>query len=151
MTMTALTNRSLLLFPAVAALALGASACSSSNSTVTTPTTPVTSYTETYTGSIDRGGSAVHPFAIKSGGYTLLAGYTTITPSSVTALGMGVGSWDGTTSTCGLNQTQNDSARAASTGLTATAAAGNFCIRVYDGGNIPEGVTASYTLKVEHY
>jgi hypothetical protein len=151
MAMTDLTKRCLLLFPVLAALTLGVSACSSSNSTVTTPTTPVTSSTETFSGSIDRGATAVHPFAVKADGYTVLAGYTSLSPSSVTALGMGIGAWDGTTSTCGLNQTQNDSAKSGSTGLNATAAAGNYCIRVYDGGNIPEGVTATYTLHVDHY
>jgi hypothetical protein len=145
------TKRCVFLSAAIVALALGAGACSSNTSTVTSPTTTVTLSTETFQGSIDRGGSAVHPFAVTAGGYTVLAGYTTISPATVTALGMGVGSWDGTTSTCGLNQTQNDTARASSTGLSATAAAGNYCIRVYDGGNIPEGVTATYTLQVQHY
>ena len=146
------TARCLLLLPVLAALTLGVSACSDNNSpTVTTPTTPVVAVTENYTGSIERGGSAIHPFAVQSSGYTVLVGYLTITPSSVTALGMGIGSWDGPTATCGLNQTQNDAAKAGSTAISATAPAGNFCIRVYDGGNIPEGVTASYTLQVQHY
>ena len=26
-----------------------------------------------------------------------------------------------------------------------------YCVRVYDGGNIPAGVTVSYTLQVQHY
>ena len=146
------TQRSLLLIPVAAVLALAVSACSDNSSpTVTTPTTPVISVTENYTGSIDRGGTAIHSFAIQSSGYTLLAAYLTIAPTSVTALGMGIGSWDAATATCGLNQTQNDAAKAGSTAISATAPAGNFCIRVYDGGNIPEGVTASYTLQVQHY
>jgi hypothetical protein len=80
-----------------------------------------------------------------------MAGFTSVTPTSVAALGMGVGAWDATTSTCGLNQSQNDAAKSGSTAISGTAAAGNYCIRVYDGGNIPEGVTASYTLQVQHY
>ena len=145
-------ERNLLLIPVAVVLALGVSACSDNSSpTVTTPTTPVVAVTENYTGSIERGGSAIHPFAVQSSGYTVLVGYLTIAPSSVTALGMGIGSWDGPTATCGLNQTQNDAAKAGSTAISATAPAGNFCIRVYDGGNIPEGVTASYTLQVQHY
>jgi hypothetical protein len=151
--MNASTKHCLLLLPVLAALTLGVSACSNSSSTpsITTPTTPITSSTETFSGSIDRNGSAIHPFTVTSGGFTLLAGYTSITPTSVAALGMGLGAWDATTSTCGLNQTQNDAAKSASTALSGTASAGNYCIRVYDGGNIPEGVTASYTLQVQHY
>ena len=149
------TKRWLLLSPVLAALLLGVSACSdsseSSSVTTTSPTTTVTSSTETFTGSVGRNGSAIHPFSVTTGGYTLLAGYTSIAPASVTALGVGIGAWDATTSTCGLNQTQNDAAKAGSTALSGTASAGNYCIRVYDGGNIPEGITASYTVQVEHY
>jgi hypothetical protein len=67
----------------------------------------------------------------------------------VTALGVGIGTWDGTN--CGLNQAQNDTARSGSTAVTGTAASGNYCVRVYDGGSIPDGVTAAYTLQVQHY
>jgi hypothetical protein len=148
------TKRRVLLIPVVAAVAMAVGGCSgSSDSTSTTSptTTTVISSTETFAGSVGRNGSAVHAFTVKTAGYTLLAGYTSITPASVTALGLGIGTWDATTSSCGLNQTQNDAAKSASTGLSGTASSGNYCVRVYDGGNIAEGVTASYTLQVEHY
>jgi hypothetical protein len=141
---------------ALAALTLMLSACGGSSNAssalpVTTPTVTATLSTETFTGSIARNGSAVHPFVVTTGGYAVLAGYTGLSPASQTALGLGLGYWDGTTSTCGLNQLQNDAARSGSTAVSATAVAGNYCLRVYDGGNIVEGTTASYTLQVQHY
>ncbi len=125
-------------------------ACSSTSSP-TTPTVTGPATTETFSGSIDQGGSAVYSFSVKTAGLALLAGYTSITPTTVPALGIGIGTWDPMASTCGLNQTQNDSAKSGSTGLSGTADAGNYCIRVYDGGNIPAGVTATYTVQVQHY
>jgi len=141
------------LLPVLAVLALAVSACSNSSdsslSTVTSPTPTVV--TDTFSGSIGQNGTAVHPFTVTSSGYTLLAGYTSISPASVAALGLGIGSWDGTASTCGLNLSQNDVARSGSTALSGTANSGSFCIRVYDAGNLTEGVTATYTLQVQHY
>jgi hypothetical protein len=143
------------LVPLLAVLALSAAACGgSSSSAATTPTTPTptpTLVTEAFTGSIGQNGSAIHPFAVQSTGYTLLAGYTSLTPATQAALGLGIGAWDGTTSTCGLNLTQNDASKSGSTAVTGTASAGNYCIRVYDGGNIAAGVTVGYSVQVQHY
>jgi hypothetical protein len=149
-----LPKRCLLLLPLLAALTLASSACSnSSDSSLTLPstTTAATSSTETFTGFIAQNGTAIQPFVVKSGGYTLMAGYTSLDPSSVAALGLGIGAWDASTSTCGLNLTQNDAGRSGSTAVNGTAGAGNYCVRVYDGGNLAAGVTVSYTLQVQHY
>ncbi len=143
-------KRILILLPVLTALALAVGACGGSSSSSEIPTTPTPSIvTTTFSGSIAQNGTAIHPFSVSSSGYTLLAAYTSITPATVTALGMGIGTWDGTN--CGLNQAQNDLARSGSTAVTGTAASGNYCVRVYDGGNIPDGVTAAYTLQVQHY
>jgi hypothetical protein len=149
-------RRRLLLLPLLAALSLSLGACGGSSSSATSPTTTTTTtttstplITETFTGSVGQNGTAIHPFSVKTGGYTLLAGYTALTPSSQTSLGLGIGSWDGTT--CSLNLAQNDAAKSGSTALTATASAANYCMRVYDGGNIAAGVTVGYTLQVQHY
>jgi hypothetical protein len=149
-----LPKRSLLLLPLIAALTLASSACSNSSdgsSTLPTATSSGTSSTETFSGSIIQNGTAVHSFTVKSGGYTLMAGFTSIEPSTVAALGLGIGAWDASTSTCGLNLTQNDVGRSGSTAVSGTAGSGNYCVRVYDGGNVASGVTATYTLQVQHY
>jgi len=149
-----LPKRCLLLLPLLAVLTLASSACSnSSDSTLTLPssTATATSSTETFAGSITQNGTAVHPFTVATGGYTLMAGFTGIDPATVSALGLGIGAWDAATSTCGLNLSQNDSGRSGSTAVTGTAAAGNYCVRIYDGGNLTAGMTVNYTLQVQHY
>jgi len=122
----------------------------SSNSGITGPTPTVV--TETFNGTIGQGGTMIHSFTVNNSGYSLLAGFTSINPSSVTALGVGIGTWDPNALTCGLNQTQNDSAKIGSSAISATAPSGPFCVRVYDGGNITDpSITVTYTLLVQHY
>jgi hypothetical protein len=144
-------NRSLSLLPVLMALSLAANACGGSSSDSSSlPTAPsATLVTDTFSGSVAQNGTAIHTFSVTTAGYTLLAGYTALDPASVTALGIGIAAWDGTT--CGLNQSQSDSGKAGSTAISGTAAAGNYCVRVYDGGNVPSGVTVNYTLQVQHY
>ena len=91
------------------------------------------------------------PFTVTSSGYGLLAGYTSISPAAVAALGLGIGSWDASTSTCSLNVSQNDTGRTGSTALSGTPNNGNYCVRIYDAGNIPAGMSASFTVQVQHY
>jgi hypothetical protein len=64
---------------------------------------------------------------------------------------MGIGVWDTTTSTCGLNMSQNDAAKSGSTGISGTANSGAYCVRVYDGGNIPAGGDATFSIQVQHF
>lgn len=123
----------------------------SSASTVTTPTATATLATDTFTGAIEQNGTAVYAFTVTTAGYGLLAGYTSISPATVAALGLGIGSWDASSSTCSLNVSQNDTGRSGSTALSGTPSSGSYCVRVYDAGNIPAAVTASFTVQVQHY
>ena len=132
-------------------LGLTVSACSgsSSDSALASPTTTPTLVTENFSGSIDQYGTAIHPFSVKVSGGSLAAGFTSVGPLATMALGMGIGTWDGTT--CGLAVSQNDNARAGFVALSGTAQAGNYCIRVYDSGNVAAGGSATYALQVTHY
>lgn len=125
--------------------------CGSDSSTATSPTTTATLVTDNFSGSVEQNGSKVHTFAVTTSGTSLLAGFTSLSPASVAALGLGIGSWDSSTSTCSLNLSQNDTARSGSTGLSGSANSGSYCLRIYDGGNIPAGVSASYAVQVQHY
>jgi hypothetical protein len=138
----------LLVLPILVLLSLAA--CSSGTNNTTTGPTP-TATVETFQGSIDQNGSAVYSFNVANGGFTLAVAFSNLAPASVTALGVGVAAWDAPTSTCGLNLAQNDSSKSGSTAVSGTAAAGAYCVRVYDGGNIPAGVSAQYTVQVQHY
>jgi len=136
----------------VAAVTFTVGACSSSTTTSSTisPTTVTTATTESFSGSLVQNGADVYPFTVKQDGSSLLVGFTSITPASDT-LGVGIGAWDATTATCGLNQSQNDAAKAGNTALSGTASLGNYCARVYDTGNLPDGQTVTFTLQVQHY
>jgi hypothetical protein len=140
------------LLPCVAMTLTACGGSSSSSSMLTSATSPTpTLNTENFAGTLDKNGTTVFNFTVTSSGYTLLAGYTSIAPASVAALGLGIGVWDASTSTCGLNVTQSDIAKPGSTALSGTAAAGSFCLRVYDSGGVPDGTSANFTLQVQHY
>lgn len=147
-----MSTHRLLVVPVVAALALTMGACGSGSSSTSAPTTPsAAAVTETFTGTVGQNGTDIHPFTVTTSGYTLMAGYTALSPNAVTSLGLGVGAWDAASSTCGLNLAQNDSAKVGSTAITGSANAGPYCVRAYDGGNVPAGTTISYTVQVQHY
>jgi len=130
---------------AVLALALGACGTEGDSTTSTAPTPATT--TQTFSGTIDQLGSAVHSFTVSATG-TVTIGLTSVGPLATMALGVGMGAWDGVN--CGTSIAQNENARAGSAALTGTATAGNYCVRVYDSGNIPEGWSVSYTVQVAH-
>lgn len=130
----------------VAALASAAGACDSTSGTTVPSPSPATT-TETFTGTIGQFGEMIHPFSVATAGSTTI-GLTSVEPLSTMALGVAVGSWDGTT--CGTAIAQNANARASATALTGTAAVGNYCVRVYDSGNVPESWAVNYSVEVIH-
>jgi len=87
------------------------------------------------------------PFTVTTAGAVTI-GLTSVAPLTTMALGVGIGTWDGTT--CSASVTKNDNARAGVTALSGTATPGNYCVNVYDSGNIPDGWTVSFTLQVSH-
>jgi len=131
------------------ALLLGAllstAACGDNASTPTTPTptTPET-ITETFSGSINRNGAATHTFLAQASG-SVTATLTTLAPESVAAIGVSLGTWNGTA--CQL-VIANTSAAQGAVILGVASSAGNFCVFVQDVGTIAD--TASYEITVVH-
>jgi hypothetical protein len=136
--------RVLVLCALVTSTPLLSGACSKSTDSATAPD-PVTKV-ETFSGSLTRSGVNVHPFTVSVAGAVAI-GLTEIAPVATLALGVGIGTWDGTTCT---SLTTNDNAHMGSTALSGTAQIGNFCVRVYDSGSVPENTTVTYTLQVGH-
>jgi hypothetical protein len=134
------------LLPSMALLATVALAGCKSDSTTTTSPSVVTT-TDTFTQTIAQSGEAVHTFTVSAKGSVTVA-LTAVSPLTTMALGVGMGSWDGTT--CGTSFATNKDSRAGATALTGTAAQGNYCVRVYDSGNVPVDWSVSYTLQVVH-
>jgi hypothetical protein len=137
--------RLLVLCALVTANSLVDGACSKSaesNPAAPDPETKV----DTFSGNLVRSGATIHTFTVSVSG-AVAVGLTDVAPVATLALGVGVGTWDGTN--CTVVST-NDNARMGTTALSGTANAGNFCLRVYDSGTVPEGTTVTYTLQVGH-
>jgi len=111
-----------------------------------TAASPVTT-TETFSSTVVKGGSAVHSFSVSATGSVTVT-LTSVSPLSTMSLGVGIGTWDGTT--CGTSMSTNTDARSGATALTGTAATGSYCVRVYDSGNVPTDWTVEYTIEVVH-
>jgi hypothetical protein len=137
-------------FPVLLTLVLAAAlgACDSSSGTTTTPTTPTTeSTTETFSDTIWRGGSKTYPFAQTVAG-TITISLTAVSPLSTMALGVSIGTWGDPLCS---PVTKNENARAGQTAISGTATVGNYCVQVYDSGNIPTNTSVTYTVEIVHY
>jgi len=115
------------------ALVLSSTGCASS-SAATSPTGTLS--TETFTGAVDVGGQAAHPFTVAaSGSSEATVDLTTAGPPSTVC----------TLLTNGYAIVQ---ARATAQ-LSGTLTGGSYCVMVYDAGN--QTAQVSYTVVVTHY
>jgi len=128
------------------ALAAVAGCGAASTSTPTSPTAPATA-TDTFSGTLAQSGTVTHIFAVAANG-TVEISLTSVAPLATMSLGVGVATSDGTSCLAAISQTAD--ARSGSIALKGTAAVGNYCVRVYDSGNIPTATDVTYTLQVTH-
>lgn len=129
------------------ALVLLSAACASDTTPSPTAPTPATT-TETFSGTVGQLATTGNPFAVSTNGPVTIE-LTAVEPLATMALGVGVTTWDGTA--CVTTPiSKNDNARAGTTALSGTATTGNYCVTVYDSGNVPEGWTVSFSVKVVH-
>ena len=132
------------------ALLLGAllstTACGNNDASApTSPTpTPLPTVTETFSGSINRNGAATHTFLAQASGTVTLT-LTTLAPESTPAIGISLGTWNGTA--CQIVIANTNAAQGAIV-LGVASSAGNLCVFVQDVGKI--GVAASYEITVVH-
>ena len=125
------------------ALAVSAAACGDDN---TTPTSTTETKTETFTGTIAPSGTKTHTFSVGVAGQLSVV-LNSVAPLSTLAIGVSLGSWDGTNCTV---VAANVNARAGTTAvLSGTANPANFCLQVYDSGNLTSDV--DYNITVTHY
>jgi len=113
----------------------------------TTASTPAaTRTTEEFSGSLAPLGLSTQTWVVSAAGPVDIT-LTSVAPLATLALGVEVGTWNGTS--CSVI-TKNDNARAGVIALTGVAAAGNYCVTVYDSGNIAPDATVTYTVQVLH-
>lgn len=130
-----------------AACVLATAACASSSSSPTTPASTPPTITETFTGTIAQTQSATYPFTVSATGSVQIS-LTSVAPLATMALGVGV-TTGGTP--CGTTNTvQNTDARAGATALGGIMVAGQYCVAVFDPGNIPDSSSATFTVQVVH-
>ena len=131
---------------ATLALAFIGVACDNSGGSSATSPTAVPLTTETFTGSVDPGGSDFHPFTVAQTGEIDIT-LTAAGPPATIFMGLGVGTPVGTTCQLLPNGSTVIQAGAAAQ-LSGTAAAGTFCVAVFDVGN--QSATITYSLTVAH-
>jgi len=126
------------------ALALVAGACGSDDST-TAPSAPVPAAgTDTFTGQMAPGGTAMHQFTASANGTVNLT--LTSTDPAGALVGLGIGIPGNNIGTCDLTKTVQARPGAAAQ-LSAAVEAGEYCAGTFDvGGLSTRGVLVTYTV-----
>lgn len=99
---------------------------------------------DTFSGSINRNGAATHTFLAQAAG-TVTVTLTTLSPAGTEAIGLSLGTWNGTA--CQL-VIANTAAAQGAVVIGVASSAGNLCIFVQDVGKV--AVAASYEITVVH-
>jgi len=116
-----------------------------SSSTPTTPTAlPSVPVTEAFAGTLNINGGAAFPFT-SSGAGSVSATLTSLGPDSPLSIGLGLGTWNGTSCQQLLS---NDSAFQGQTLLGTATASGSLCVRLYDVGKLTDAI--AYTVTIVH-
>ena len=127
---------------ACAAIALSAVTLTSCGGDSTTASPTPNPTTETFTGTLVPGQRAIHPYAVTSPGTV----YTTLTTLSGPAfIGLGIGTWDGTTCTVGAH---SENLVAGDYPLASVPSPQNLCTLVDDVG--VSSTTAACMVTVIH-
>jgi hypothetical protein len=114
-----------------------------------TPTEPAPVYeqkTETYTGTLNAGGSAAFDYTVTNPG-NIVAKITELSPVSTLTMGLWLGYWDTTTSLCSQDITASVTLNATVSGSPPGPA--QYCVGILDVGNVQ--VPTTYTIVVTHY
>jgi hypothetical protein len=134
-------------FIAASGLAALLVAVGCSSPTAPTGSAPAT-VTDTFTSTLAQQSSNTSQFVVNATGDVTIT-LTSVSPLATMSLGVGIMTSDGTN--CLTTISFNTDARANGVAaLFGTAVKGNYCVRVYDNGNIPTSTTANYTVTVEH-
>ncbi len=145
----ALSRYSFLLLLVAAATMATACGDDSSPTEPPEPPPPPDRITETFNGTVQQGTFVAHPFTVAVAGDIELT-LTSIQPLETLTLGMGIGATeDGSAENC-VAFAQDNSVRQGETLLSAATSGGNYCVLVYDVGNIFPGVRVNYTVAVTH-
>ena len=112
----------------------------------TSPTTPTNPVTESFTGTITQNSAATNTFSTTTSG-TVTVTLTALAPLATQQVGFALGTWDGTACQLVLvNPAGTTGSQLAANASTK----GNYCVHLYDVGNITADTPVTYTLTVVH-
>ena len=120
-------------------------ACGDDEPTTPTQPTPRPEISEEFAGTLSINGGRSHPFNTTGSGLITLT-VAELTPDSTAAIGVSLGTWNGTTCQVILAR---DEATQATQVVGNAGAAGSYCARIYDAGNLR--ATTGYKLTVVHF
>ena len=112
---------------------------------VAAPIDPPVQISETFSGTLNVNGAAMHTFVTDRGPAQVVATIDSLSPVSTAVVSYILGTWNG--SYCQVIFVKDD-ATSGST-LVGNASAGAFCVRVADIGRLTEAT--SYSITVQHY
>jgi hypothetical protein len=124
---------------------LGAAGCGD-NSTPTTPAEPPVQVTETFTGTLNVNGAAMHTFLTDKGPAQAQATINSLSPDSAASVSFILGTWNG--NNCQVILVKDDATTGSSLVGTASAV-GSFCVRIADIGRLT--APTDYSITVTHY
>ena len=109
-------------------------------------------FTETFTGTVTQGGTSFgdgnrNHFTVRQSG-RITATITRLSPTSTITIGLGLGVFNSATATCSL-QNFADAAKLNLSLNSEAATGGEFCVAVYDVGDIHD-TSIDYTVTVVH-
>lgn len=139
------TRRMAVAFLAAVIVAAAVAGCGNDPYAPLVPT-PATK-TDTFSGSFAQSGSVIHSFPVSSYGPITIT-MNSVGPLATMGLGVALGYWDGANCSAGI--ISNVNGKAGAEVLSGAVYAGNYCIRVYDSGNVPADWTVTYTISVLH-
>ena len=117
--------------------------------TSTGPTPPAVVITETFTGTVNPAAGATHSFVTLVGG-PIVATLTAVGPDASKNVGFSLGTFNSTLNVC-TAVFDNPAALQAFEFKASASTIGEYCVRVYDNGNITtDAVPYTYTVTVAH-
>jgi hypothetical protein len=136
-------------YAAVAAILTVSIACGSTMTPATAPS--AVTYTDVFSGTLPQGGTSYgtdngNHFTVHQAG-NLTATITKLSPLSTITVGLGIGVYDATSSTCAL-QLFADTAKLNLVLSANTSSGGELCVGLYDVGNVVDPV--DYEVSVTH-
>jgi hypothetical protein len=143
---------SLRIFAVAASLAtlLGAAGCQQQETPVEPDPVVYPLITENFTGTVEVGGTKAFSFTVTNPGNVNVS-ITSLSPVSTLTMGLGLGGWTAATETCTEALPATGGARL-NVVLTGTPqAAGQYCVAIYDIGNVPTGPPTEFALTLTHY